>query len=408
MSTPQLTLHIAAFGFTLWLGFYLIARDVKNLRLWLAGLVLISYATGVALNIIGHYAPSINLALEMGSWYRAFLLAPAAVWLGLLIHLLRGDGLSYMLTRHARPMGFLLATTLLYAMGIGAIIFPAGETIRTTIVLSLSLNLFVMGVAVAVIDVTEQGEVFWPHFLRALDYSFFTAVLFGGQVVLVMTLATGVTFSMLILLLSTIATSLLVQNFADPVQTLLDGIAFFNLPQLRQTRAEFREASNTAPRFNDSLHLDELGQTEFSRLTRRALSHKGKMPKLASSPLIRLPLVEARLVERGTSASTLVRASELKVVLSESIERLKPPDANGDYGSTVVWRLFYALYFPYVLGLMPYRRQWHVAEVDTAVLPIIEWFRSQVPERTLYNWQTKAAQLVAQDLRERSRQLLVD
>jgi hypothetical protein len=107
----------------------------------------------------------------MGSWYRAFLLAPAAFWLGLLIHLLRGDGLSYMLTRHARPMGFLLATTLLYAMGIGGIIFPAGETIRTTIVLILSLNLFVMGVAVAVIDVTEQGEVFWPHFLRALDYS---------------------------------------------------------------------------------------------------------------------------------------------------------------------------------------------------------------------------------------------
>ena len=34
--------------------------------------------------------------------------------------------------------------------------------------------------------------------------------------------------------------------------------------------------------------------------------------------------------------------------------------------------------------------------------PIADWiFRAAVPERTLYNWQTTAARLVAQDLRER-------
>jgi hypothetical protein len=30
----------------------------------------------------------------------------------------------------------------------------------------------------------------------------------------------------------------------------------------------------------------------------------------------------------------------------------------------------------------------------------LEWFRQEVPERTLYNWQNKAAELIAQSLRE--------
>jgi hypothetical protein len=31
---------------------------------------------------------------------------------------------------------------------------------------------------------------------------------------------------------------------------------------------------------------------------------------------------------------------------------------------------------------------------------VLEWFRTNVPERTLHNWQNAAAKLVAQDLRE--------
>jgi len=32
----------------------------------------------------------------------------------------------------------------------------------------------------------------------------------------------------------------------------------------------------------------------------------------------------------------------------------------------------------------------------------LAWFRRYVPERTLYNWQTAGAQLVARDVRARS------
>ena len=47
-------------------------------------------------------------------------------------------------------------------------------------------------------------------------------------------------------------------------------------------------------------------------------------------------------------------------------------------------------------------------EAETAVLPILDWFRTQVPQRTLYNWQNAAAALVARDLRERSRRVGVN
>jgi hypothetical protein len=127
----------------------------------------------------------------------------------------------------------------------------------------------------------------------------------------------------------------------------------------------------------------------------------GDLPSLASSPLTRLPLVAERVAQNGQIDSTLVRAAELKAVLAESIVRLKPRD-DAEFGTTDAWRHYNALYFPYVVGLRPYsRRTLHNDEYQDA----LDWFRSQVPERTLYNWQTAAARLVARDLRERARHL---
>jgi hypothetical protein len=62
-----------------------------------------------------------------------------------------------------------------------------------------------------------------------------------------------------------------------------------------------------------------------------------------------------------------------------------------------------------VVGLKPYsRRAKFYPEVDDTTQLALEWFRSQVPQRTLHNWQNTAAQLVAQDLRERSRLLSIE
>jgi hypothetical protein len=262
-----------------------------------------------------------------------------------------------------------------------------------------------LGLAVAVLDAFDEGEMLLPDLLRSFDYAFITALLFGGQVALVMALSTGVTSSMLALLLSTITVAIFLQTFSDLLQTMLDGVAFFSFPAIRQARAELQVEASVAPRRDDSLDLEKLHDAEFARLTRRALSHMGNLPRLAASPLTRLPLVEQRLAQNGQSGRTLERANALKAILSESILRLKP-QGQGDFGTADAWRYYNALYFPYVLGLKPYRRRLSIAPEDDALRRIAEWFRSEVPQRTLYNWQNAAARLVAQDLRERSRKAI--
>lgn len=92
----------------------------------------------------------------------------------------------------------------------------------------------------------------------------------------------------------------------------------------------------------------------------------------------------------------------MKQLLTESITRLKPPN-KGDFGSSEEWRYYNALYFPYVAGLKPYSRRAEYNGLDPAEQEALDWFRTYVPERTLYNWQNAAARLVAQDLRERQR-----
>ncbi len=53
-------------------------------------------------------------------------------------------------------------------------------------------------------------------------------------------------------------------------------------------------------------------------------------------------------------------------------------------------------------GLKPYSRRTDYARngLDSIEKAALDWFRTYVPERTLYNWQNASAKLVAQDLRE--------
>jgi hypothetical protein len=109
-------------------------------------------------------------------------------------------------------------------------------------------------------------------------------------------------------------------------------------------------------------------------------------------------VVERRLAARGASGGALERAAELKALLRESIARLKP-DSPADFGTSDEWRYYNALYFPYVAGIRPYSSRARTRHKDPAAREALRWFREAVPERTLYNWQTAAAKLVAEDLR---------
>lgn len=213
-------------------------------------------------------------------------------------------------------MGVILAATVFFALGLGMLLFPLDWLPRFWVWLGIGLDLLLLGLAVAVLDAFDEGEALLPHFFRSLDYSFFTALLFGGQVALVMVLSTGATFPLLVLLLTTVTAAIVIQTFSDTFQAALDNVAFLNFPRLRQTRAELRVVAEAASRLDRTHSPDSLDEAEFTRLTRRALSHMGNLPRLASSPLTQLPLVKARLAQRDVQDNTLNRAAELKAVLT--------------------------------------------------------------------------------------------
>ncbi len=251
----------------------------------------------------------------------------------------------------------------------------------------------------------ESGEALLPDLFRSYDYSFLISAVFGGQVVFAMWVGPGATTAMVALLLGTITAAIALQVFLERVQSLLDRIAFANLPWLRQERANLREIENLLPRVNmtDPLTIPE---DEFSKLTRRALSNYGDLTKLATSPLTNLPEVHRRLLMRGAEPSTLERARELKVLLAEAIERLKP--RNGDeIGTTDEWRFYNALYYPYVAGMRPYSSTAVHSFDEPGHHEVLDWFRTYVPERTLYNWQNSAAALIAGHLREQEESAVV-
>lgn len=405
MSVWQLWIGIILFGATLWLGFYLLGRDPHNWLSWLAGLSLLATAVSQILVVLEQYAPFIGLAQRMGRWQQLSLVLAVFFWLAFLVRLVPREQVWRERFTHTQPlMMILLTTTILFSLGTTAVLFPLGLS-RFEALSGQALLLLVMGTAAAAIIAHEQGEALWPDLLRSFDYTFFTALLFGGQVALVMRFGTGVSFVMLALLYAVVATAVLVQAFALRLAGYLDQIALFNAPRIRLARGQHRASAAAVTRVNDGLDLLHLPVDEFERLTRRALSQMDNLPRLATSPLTYLPLVQARLRAQSLPLDTMGRATELKQALTESIERLKPQQA-ADFGHTNEWRHYNALYFPYVVGLRPYRRSVTVNGHSPEVKAALQWFRTEVPPRTLYNWQTAAAQLIARDLREQSRRVV--
>jgi len=312
----------------------------------------------------------------------------------------------YLISRDVRDVRLLAAGTALVICALFAgytVIAGIDAALPVSIVL---LVLTLIGAVAVRSNARERGERLLPHVIRAFDYSMFAALLFGVPVALTMALAQINTLPMRALLLVMVGLAVAVQIFADPLENAIDRFAFkWFPPQLWQARRDLRAAASAVPRLNPALDLAALDEAEFSRLTRRALSDMGDLPRLSASALTYLPTIEQRLKQRGAPDNTLERAAELKTLLCESIERLKPREANGaGFGATDAWRHYNALYFPYIIGMKPYSSR-YVDDVNGSLSAdshaALEWFRVSVPERTLHNWQTAAARLVAQDIRER-------
>jgi hypothetical protein len=370
----------SVFGFSLalWLGAYLISRDLRSVRLRFAGLSLLVGSIRIALDLFSTFEP--QLASSTLDWLLVAL--SIALWTIALVYFLRNEQ-NLVLTQKA--------------MLISALPMLLLQTILPSLIISFALC--VPAMTAAYIDASERGEALIPDVLRSFDYAAFMSVVFGGQVAVVMSIV-GVSFPLIGLLLGTITTSILIQVFSNHAQTLVDQVAFFRWARLRTARADLRAVADALPRAVETVNLDQLSEDEFLRHTRRALSHFGDLPRLSSNPLIYLPVIDARLRQKHAPDNTLERAVELKALLAESILRLKPRD-KGDFGTSNEWRHYNALYFPYVVGLKPYSLRNPHDELDDNLQEIAHWFNTNVPERTLYNWQTAATKSVAQDLRER-------
>lgn len=435
-------IELFAFALALWLGLYLVAREGGDARLKRAGWGLAAYAFALALGMLR--VVRITPLITIG--YRFFLFVPALFWVGVLLVLLPENSLlrprldtlwRYGLlpalvglyaflntgqnpiwlvalailplllafglnvwrwtTRPRPPLPTLLLASLFFSLGTGLLLIPLAQLIHPWLVLAIGLDLLVLGLVIGRWDALEQGEAFWPDFIRSFTTAFLTVCIFGGQVGLVMYLTTGKSFPMLVLLLTTTAAAISFVTLNQPVQNLVEHVSLAAFPRIRQERAQLQGVAAAITRTSEPEQFDwtQYDAAAFTRLTRRTLSHLGNLPRLASSPLTQLPVVTRRL--NGTG-DTLERTKVLQAVLIEQIIHLKPP---GDelFGTSEVWRHYNALYFPYVVGLKPYSRHTDYANLDEASQQALAWLQSQVPERTLYNWQNAAAQLIAAALR---------
>lgn len=454
-----LTINIVTFSFALWLGLYLLARNPAKALLRYAGLGLLAYALSLAAEILSAYSLGITITAMLLLTQQFLVLLPAVFWTGALVQVLpeeaplrsplarwwshillpaaavgylfaAGAGLALdqrsgagpiyivlaLLTfiplllglalvvryRHAiRPrgsLGLLLAATLFFTLGLALMLVPFGWLPRDWALLGIGGDLVLLDIAIAGFDAFDEGETLIADISRSFVAALLAALLFGSQIALAI-VGVGLSFAMLALLLTTLAAAIGLTIFANPLQSALDQLVFAGSPRLRRARDEARAAASALPRINAGLDLAQLDEAEFARLTRRALSHYGDLPRLATSPLTRLPQIERRLAHRSAPIESLEPAIELKVLLAESVARLKPR-GQGDFGASDEWRHYNALYFPYIAGLKPYSRRTTHERLDPSAQLALDWFQAMVPERTLYNWQNAAAKLVAHDLRE--------
>jgi hypothetical protein len=451
---------LSAVVFTLsgWLGLYLLARDPRKPVLALAAAGLCGFALVVALDAIrtggAHADPAHAALLSRVEIYLVVL--PSVAWFAVLVELSRPrdswrtrtrelplvgavaalaltgaamagsvDGplrpghlvmfavistsnlaaMIFAVRRPAQPvsvLGVVAVATLFFALANAILIIPLGLLPSWLALASTGFDVVALGVAVALWDAFDEGQALRADMLRSFIGCSVVATLFGGQALIGLAVTRDEPIAqtaLTVLLFTSLAISIAVQVLADPLAGVLDRLAFSRSPALRADRAALRHTGAALP-LRSVDPLENVDDDSFARLTRRALGHYGDLSKLVASPLTALPVIDERLVARGAPDQPLERANELKAVLADGIERLKPRDA-GDFGTTEEWRYYNSLYFPYVVGVRAYAQNATASGLDPTARQAWQWFVTEVPQRSLHNWQNAAARLIAADLRGR-------
>ena len=438
-------LSAVVFALSWWLGLYLLARDPRKPVLVLAAIGLTSFASVVALDAVrvvsGSYilssvevylvtVPGIAwfaVLLEMSrpsdTWRSrageiALVAAVAAValfgaamagnvdgplrmghWVMFAAISLSSLGamVKAVLVKPPRPVvTFIVIATLFFALGNAILVIPLGLVPSWLALASTGFDVALLGIAVAIGDAFDEGQALRADMLRSFAATAVVALLFGGQLLIGLAVS-GRQTALMVLLFTSLGVAIAINVLADPLAGLLDRLAFSRSPDLRADRATLRRTEAALP-LRSANPLDGIDDDTFARLTRRALGHYGDLSKLVASPLTELPMIDERLAARGAPDQPLERANELKALLADRIARLKPRD-GGDFGTTDQWRHYNSLYFPYVVGVRAYAQNATAAGLDPVARQAWQWFVTEVPQRSLHNWQNAAARLIAADLR---------
>ncbi|OMC23253.1 hypothetical protein [Mycobacterium colombiense] len=447
-------LSAVVFTLSAWLGLYLAARDLRKPVLALAAIGLCGFALVVGLDAVRTASPGQAQLLSRAEIYLTAV--PGVAWFAVLVELSRPtdgwrsrtrevllvagvaaltlfgaalagsvDGplrpghwlmfavisvstlgaMAVALRRPRRPrraVGLAITATLFFALSNAILIIPLGLVPSWVALASTSCDVLGLGVAVALWDAFDEGHALRADMLRSFAGSVAVAVLFGGQALIGLAVTRddpGAQTALTVLLFTSLAIAITVQVLADPLAGVLDRLAFSKSPALRADRAALRHTGAALP-LRQEHPLAGVDEVTFARLTRRALGHYGDLTKLVASPLTALPVIDERLAARGAPDQPIERANELKAVLADGIARLKPRD-GGDFGTTEEWRYYNSLYFPYVVGVRAYAQNATASGLDPTARQAWQWFVTEVPQRSLHNWQNAAARLIAADLRGR-------
>ncbi|MDT5014524.1 MAG: hypothetical protein QOD39_684 [Mycobacterium sp.] len=439
-------LSALVFSLSWWLGLYLLARDPRKPVLVLAAIGLTSFATVVALDAV-----RIQSGSHLLSSLEIYLVAvPGIAWFAVLLELSRPhdtwrsraselvavagvaavaffgaalagtvDGplrlghwvlfaaislssLGAMLRAvfgpwQPRPVvGYIVVATLFFALGNAILVIPLGLVPSWLALAGTGCDVVLLGVAVAMWDAFDEGQALRADMLRSFVATGVVVVLFGGQALIGLAV-TGPQTALTVLLFTSLGIAVTINVLADPLAGVLDRLAFSRSPALRADRAALRRTEAALP-LRSTNPLGDIDEDTFARLTRRALGHYGDLSKLVANPLTALPVIDERLAARDAPDQPLERANELKALLADRIARLKPRD-GGEFGTTEQWRYYNSLYFPYVVGVRAYAQNATAAGLDPVARQAWQWFVTEVPQRSLHNWQNAAARLIAADLR---------
>lgn len=391
----QIEIYLVAVPGVAWFAVVLeLARPPETWRGRATELSLIAVVAAATLVGAG-MAGSVEGPLRAGHWVMFAVISAST--LGALVAAVRTR------SQPVSVVGVVVVATLFFALGNAVLIIPLGLVPSWLALASTGFDVLLLGVAVALWDAFDEGQALRADMLRSFAGTVVVAVLFGGQALLGMAVTGGDgpgRTALTVLLFTSLAIAIAINVLADPLAGLLDRLAFSRSPALRADRAALRSTEAALP-LRSPGPLDHLDDDTFARLTRRALGHYGDLSKLVASPLTQLPVIDERLAARGATDQPLERANELKALLADHIARLKPRD-GGEFGTTEQWRYYNSLYFPYVVGVRAYAQNATAAGLDPVARQAWQWFVTEVPQRSLHNWQNAAARLIAADLRSQS------